>query len=91
MLAYYEGETLKQRSERGALALDEAANIAMQVWRKLAEAHGAGIVHRDIKPANLLIATSGVVKILDFGLVKLAGTEGVTQTGTAVTVSVGSP
>ena len=92
VMAYYEGKTLKQRIERGALGVDEAVDIAAQVGRGLAEAHGAGIVHRDIKPANLLIATSGVVKILDFGLAKLAGTEGVTQTGTAVgTVAYMSP
>ena len=92
VMAYYEGETLKERIERGPLALDEAVDIATQVGRGLAEAHGAGIVHRDIKPANLLIATSGVVKILDFGLAKLAGTEGVTQTGTTVgTVAYMSP
>ena len=92
VMAYYEGETLKQRIERGPLALDDAIDIATQVGQGLAEAHGAGIVHRDIKPANLLIAKSGVVKILDFGLAKLAGTEGVTQTGTTVgTVAYMSP
>ena len=92
VMAYYEGETLKQRIERGALGVDDAVDIATQVGQGLAEAHGAGIVHRDIKPANLLIATSGVVKILDFGLAKLAGAEGVTQTGTTVgTVAYMSP
>ena len=92
VMAYYEGETLKERIERGPLALDEAIDIATQVGQGLAEAHGAGIVHRDIKPANLLIAKGGAVKILDFGLAKLAGTEGVTQTGTTVgTVAYMSP
>ena len=92
VMAYYEGETLKERIERGPLALDDAVDIATQVGQGLAEAHGAGIVHRDIKPANLLIAKGGVVKILDFGLAKLAGTEGVTQTGTTVgTVAYMSP
>ena len=92
VMAYYEGDTLKRRIERGPLALDEAIDIAAQVGQGLVEAHGAGIVHRDIKSANLLIAKGGVVKILDFGLAKLVGAEGVTQTGTTVgTVAYMSP
>ena len=92
VMAYYEGETLRERIERGPLALDDAIDIATQVGQGLAEAHGAGIVHRDIKPANLLIAKGGVVKILDFGLAKLAGAEEVTQTRTALgTVAYMSP
>ena len=91
-MAHYEGETLKERVARGPLPLDDAINIATQVGQGLAEAHGAGIVHRDIKPANLLVTKSGIVKILDFGLAKLAGSEGVTQTGTTVgTVAYMSP
>ena len=92
VMAHYEGETLKERIGQGPLPLDDAIDIATQVGQGLAEAHGAGIVHRDIKPANLLVTKSGTVKILDFGLAKLAGSEGVTQTGTTVgTVPYMSP
>ena len=92
VMAHYEGETLKERIERGPLELDNAIDIATQVGQGLAEAHQAGIVHRDIKPANLFVTKSGVVKILDFGLAKLAGTEGMTQTGTTLgTVAYMSP
>ena len=91
-MANYEGETLKERIERGPLVLDDAIDIATQVGQGLAKAHAAGIVHRDIKPANLMVTKDGTVKILDFGLAKLAGTEGVTQTGTTVgTVAYMSP
>ena len=92
VMARYKGETLKDRIDHGPLGLDDAIDIATQVGQGLAEAHNAGIVHQDIKPANLLVTKTGVVKILDFGLAKLAGTEGMTQTGTTVgTVAYMSP
>ena len=70
-MAWYDGETLKHRLERGPLTVAEAVQITLQVARGLAKAHGLGIVHRDVKPANLMITTDGIVKILDFGIAKL--------------------
>ncbi|MGA9119436.1 MAG: protein kinase, partial [Bacteroidota bacterium] len=69
----YQGETLKHRMERSALSVDETARVAVQMARGLATAHEHGIIHRDIKPENLFLTDDGIVKILDFGLAKLAG------------------
>ena len=92
VMACYEGETLKQKIERGPLPITDAIDAAVQVGQGLAKAHEAGITHRDIKPANLMLTVDGTVKILDFGLAKLAGAEGITQTGTALgTVAYMSP
>ena len=67
-----EGETLRQRLMRGPMQLSEAVDIAIQVASALAAAHQAGIVHRDIKPENIMLRPDGYVKVLDFGIAKLA-------------------
>jgi eukaryotic-like serine/threonine-protein kinase len=91
-MAYYEGETLKHRIERGPLLVEEAIDIATQVAHALSRAHESGIVHRDIKPANLMLPKDGPVKIVDFGLAKLVGHSDFTKTGTTVgTVAYMSP
>jgi eukaryotic-like serine/threonine-protein kinase len=69
---YIEGETLRQRMRRGSLNLAETLDIAIQVAGALGAAHQAGIVHRDIKPENIMLRPDGYVKVLDFGLAKLA-------------------
>src|SRR5438094_1108701 len=70
-----EGETLRQRLMRGRMEVGEAVNIAIQVPSALAAANQAGIVHRDIKPENIMLRPDGYVKVLDFGIAKLAEQE----------------
>jgi serine/threonine protein kinase/Tfp pilus assembly protein PilF len=67
-----EGETLRDRLIRGPMQLSETVDIAIQVASALAAAHHAGIVHRDIKPENIMLRPDGYVKVLDFGIAKLA-------------------
>src|SRR6266487_2939356 len=70
-----EGETLRQRLGSESMQLSEAVEIAIQVAGALAAAHEAGIVHRDIKPENIMLRPDGYVKVLDFGIAKLAEQE----------------
>ncbi|WP_307854689.1 serine/threonine-protein kinase [Micromonospora sp. C31] len=61
-------------AEQGHLPVAEAASIAAQICSVLSAAHTASLVHRDLKPQNVMIAPSGVVKVLDFGVAALLGT-----------------
>jgi serine/threonine protein kinase len=69
-----EGPTLGERIKEGPIPLDEALGIAQQIADALEAAHDKGIVHRDLKPANVKINLEGTVKVLDFGLAKVAET-----------------
>jgi len=70
-MAFYQGETLRQRLARaGALPIAAASELMGQVLSALGAAHDEGILHRDLKPANLMITEAGLVKVLDFGIAK---------------------
>jgi len=95
VMAFYEGETLSQRLDKGRFSIEETIAILQQVSAGLEAAHRSGIVHRDIKPANILLTSGGTVRILDFGLAKLISdshAQAITQTGQPMgTVSYMSP
>jgi serine/threonine protein kinase/TolB-like protein len=74
VMEYVEGMALRERMTNGPMDLKEALDIAIQIASALSTAHAAGIVHRDIKPDNVMVRSDGYVKVLDFGLAKLADT-----------------
>ena len=74
VMEYVEGMALRERMKNGPVNINEALDIGIQIASVLSSAHAAGIVHRDIKPENVMVRSDGYVKVLDFGLAKLADT-----------------
>lgn len=91
-LEYVDGVDLKDIIEEKKLSFNEKVDIALQIAEGLKVAHDKGIIHRDIKSRNIMIDTSKRVKIMDFGLAHLEGSDHITKTGTTLgTTSYMSP
>jgi len=76
VMPYYQGELLETRlARRPALALEEGRDIAIKLARAVAALHRADIIHRDIKPDNVILESTGSLKLIDLGVVRVPGWE----------------
>lgn len=83
-LEFVDGEDLKDRIDDEEFGNDDKIKVAVQIASALKAAHDKGIIHRDIKSRNIMLDSGGNVKVMDFGLARLDGAEGITKTGTTL-------
>lgn len=82
VMEFVRGETLENMVARmGPLSAQRSAELVMQSLAALAHAHSMGVVHRDLKPANLMVTENGAVKVMDFGIARVSGSEHLTNAG----------
>ena len=91
VLELVEGPTLADRLLQGPIPFEEALPITRQIAEALQTAHEHGIIHRDLKPANIKVTSDGVVKVLDFGLARLAPPEGGGRADLTASLTITSP
>ncbi len=82
VMEFVRGQTFQQLSEHlGPLPLEQVTALGAQALDALSYAHRLGIVHRDLKPSNLMLTETGVVKVMDFGIARIVGSEHLTGDG----------